>query len=132
MTGTTVGKKESHVSNNKRYLILFNGEIYNYKRLARKYNINLKETHSDTYLLVNSFNSKNVINFFSGIGWNVSIVIYDRFKDKVYIARDIQGEKTLHLYEDKNFILVSSEINAIKIFLKKQIKLLLVTNISKY
>ncbi len=119
MTGTTVGKKESHVSNNKRYLILFNGEIYNYKRLARKYNINLKETHSDTYLLVNSFNSKNVINFFSELDGMFSIVIYDRFKDKVYIARDIQGEKTLHLYEDKNFILVSSEINAIKIFLKK-------------
>ncbi len=119
MTGTKVGKKEFHVSNNKRYLILFNGEIYNYKRIAKKYNINLKETHSDTYVLINSFNSNNVINFFSELDGMFSIIIYDRFKDKVFVARDTQGEKTLHFYEDKNCILISSEINAIKIYLNK-------------
>lgn len=119
MTGTKVGNKEFHISNNKRFLILFNGEIYNYKRIAKKYNINLKKTHSDTYVLVNSFNPNNIIDFFSELDGMFSIVIYDRFEDKVFIARDMQGEKTLHLYEDKNCILISSEINAIKIYLNK-------------
>ena len=47
-----------------------------------------------------------------------AVVIYDILKDKLIIARDMQGEKSLYIYEDKKIIIVSSEINAIKIYIK--------------
>ena len=36
---------------NKDYIISFNGEIFNYKELAKKLNLNFKESSSDSYIL---------------------------------------------------------------------------------
>ena len=119
MTGSNIKNEELHVSNDKRFLILFNGEIYNYKRLAKKYNLKFKKSFSDTNVLVNSFSPDKIIKFFSELDGMFSIIIYDRFKDKIYISRDIQGEKTLHVFENEKLILISSEINSIKLFLKE-------------
>ena len=119
MTGSNNKNEELHVSNDKRFLILFNGEIYNYKRLAKKYNLKFKKSFSDTNVLVNSFSPDKIIKFFSELDGMFSIIIYDRFKDKIYISRDIQGEKTLHVFENEKLILISSEINSIKLFLKE-------------
>lgn len=79
----------------------------------------LKKSYSDTYVLVNSFSSDKIDKFFSELDGMFSIIIYDRFKDKIYISRDRQGEKTLHIFENEKLILISSEINSIKLFLKE-------------
>ena len=36
--------------------------------------------------------------------------------DALFIARDIAGEKSLYVYEDKQFLIISSQINAIGAF----------------
>ena len=102
MTGSNIKNEELHVSNDKRFLILFNGEIYNYKRLAKKYNLKFKKSFSDTNVLVNFFSPDKIIKFFSELDGMFSIIIYDRFKDKIYISRDIQGEKHSTFLKMKN------------------------------
>ncbi len=116
MTGNKKFTIKNHFSENERFLTLFNGEIYNYKELEKdKFK---KKNLSDTFTLVNSYHPSKVESFFNSLDGMFAVVIYDIFKDKVIIARDMQGEKSLYVYEDKNIVIVSSEINAIKIYIK--------------
>ena len=118
MTGSKNFKIENHMSKDKRFLILFNGEIYNYQELAKKYNYHSQKNPSDTQILVNNFNPKNIKNFFNKLDGMFAIILYDALNDKVIVARDLQGEKTLNMYEDNNLIIISSEINAIKTYVE--------------
>lgn len=117
MTGANTFKIENHISKDGRYLTLFNGEIYNYKELAKNFGQNNQKNFSDTQILVNNFKSNNIKNFFEKLDGMFAIIIYDKIKDRVIVARDLQGEKTLNVYEDKNLIIISSEINAIKVYI---------------
>ena len=96
MTGSKTKNKNLHISKDKRYFILFNGEIYNHKRLAKKYNISFNEIYSDTYVLVNSFDSKNALKF-SELDGMFSIIIYDRVEKK-YLQQEIFRAKKLYIY----------------------------------
>ena len=55
MLDTSRAANQPMVSENKRYTIIFNGEIYNFDRLRidlEKYSVNIK-TSSDTEVLLN-------------------------------------------------------------------------------
>ena len=52
---------QPYYSRNKRYVIIFNGEIYNYLELSKKYKIQLNY-NSDTELLIELFVLKGVKN----------------------------------------------------------------------
>ena len=102
-------------SNDKRFLIFFNGEIYNkdeIKQRLSKFNINWK-TSGDTEVLLNSFifYGKEVLNFIRGM---FAFVIIDTLKKSVFIARDHLGIKPLYYYETETSFFCSSEIKPIK------------------
>mgnify|MGYP003682781297 FL=1 len=80
-------------SKDNRYLIIFNGEIYNYKELAKKYNIH-QSTLSDTEILVELY-SKLGIKMFSELNGMFAFVIFDFKKRSYLIARDRLGIKPL-------------------------------------
>ena len=42
-----------------------------------------------------------------------AFAIYDQIKKSILINRDIQGEKSLYIFEDNKKIIISSEINTI-------------------
>lgn len=97
---------------NNNYEILFNGEIYNYKKLE-------KNNSSDTSVLVNLFenNSFNdVINLLDGM---YCFICMNKKENLLYISRDLQGEKGLYYYKDDNKIIFSSEIKPILTYLNK-------------
>ena len=116
MTGDKRFNIQNHFSENKRFITLFNGEIYNHKELGKKKF--QQKNFSDTFALVNSYNPSKIESLFNTLDGMFAVVIYDILKDKLIIARDMQGEKSLYIYEDKKIIIVSSEINAIKIYIK--------------
>lgn len=94
----------------KRLVIIFNGEIYNYKELKERY---LKEyifsTHSDTEVILNLFHKmgKECLDLLNGI---FAFAIYDFQKQELFIARDHIGVKPLYYYSDKYIFLFSSDI----------------------
>tara|TARA_A100001015_G_scaffold256335_1_gene298321 strand:+ start:1335 stop:3191 length:1857 start_codon:yes stop_codon:yes gene_type:complete len=102
-------------SNNKRFVIVFNGEIYNYielkNELIRKgYNF---YTNSDTEVIVNLFQEEGE-NSFIKLNGMFSFAIYDLIKKNIIICRDRNGIKPLYYYyEDKVFVF-SSEIKSLK------------------
>ena len=85
-------------------ILLFNGEIYNHKEITNKYfsKVNF-ETTSDTEVLYNfikrfGFSKIEELNGMFAIAW------IDKNKNKIYLARDRTGVKTLYyLNYNKNF-----------------------------
>lgn len=97
-----------------RYVIVFNGEIYNYLELKeelekKKYIFNTK---SDTEVIVAAFDywGTKCLDKFNGM-W--AFVIYDRKDDKVFISRDRFGIKPLYFFKSEDFFIFGSEIKSI-------------------
>ena len=100
------------------FIIVFNGEIYNYKELRDKY---LKEfnfkTNSDTETIILMYKKfgKNCVKYFRGM---FAFCIYDKEKETFFCARDRVGEKPFFYCIDDNRFIFSSEINPIKDLIK--------------
>jgi asparagine synthase (glutamine-hydrolysing) len=99
------------ISKNKKFVIVFNGEIYNYLNLKKKYNIKTN-TNSDTEIIVELFN-KIGPKVFSLLEGMFAISIYDIANRKLYLARDSFGIKPLYFYLKKKKLIFCSEIKGI-------------------
>ena len=103
-----------------RFLISFNGEIYNHLDLRKEMNeiSNQKiiwSSSSDTCTLVNCFEFWNVDDVLKKIKGMFAFALFDKKLNKVYIARDKFGEKPLfYKYKDNKFFF-SSELKSFKI-----------------
>tara|TARA_Y100000996_G_scaffold220926_1_gene173880 strand:+ start:1825 stop:3585 length:1761 start_codon:yes stop_codon:yes gene_type:complete len=103
-------------SKNGRYEILFNGEIYNFKELQSKY---LDKKHlynlscSDTETIINLHQLYDPIEVKKMIKGMYAYVVYDSKENKLFISRDIIGEKVLYEYEDEKLFIVSSQLGPI-------------------
>ncbi|MBS1516023.1 MAG: asparagine synthase (glutamine-hydrolyzing) [Bacteroidetes bacterium] len=95
----------------KNKVIVYNGEVYNYKELASKNNFKLHTT-SDTEVLLNNFDDYGIETFKE---WNgiFALAIHDRLKNTLTLARDRFGVKPLYIYEDDSFIAFASEAKII-------------------
>jgi len=81
-----------------RYVVAFNGEIYNFqllKKLLKDKGINF-HTNSDTEVLIEGFSQwgPKLFNLLDGM---FALVIYDTLHKTVYLARDRMGEKPLYI-----------------------------------
>ncbi|OUW73715.1 MAG: hypothetical protein CBD76_02635 [Pelagibacteraceae bacterium TMED216] len=119
MAGDKNKRIDHYTSHDHRYLIAYNGEIYNYIELSKKISSKLRSKYSDTNVLVNLFTHTNLKNITKLVDGMYAFVVYDSIKKKIIISRDPQGEKSLFLYEDNKFIILSSEIKPINLFVKK-------------
>ena len=102
-------------SDNKEIVIVFNGEIYNYKKLKKELeskNIVFK-TNSDTEVILKMYLEFGVDSF-SKLDGMFAFSIYDKRINKLFITRDFFGEKPLYYSNvDENFIW-GSELKSIK------------------
>jgi asparagine synthase (glutamine-hydrolyzing) len=93
--------------------ICFNGEIYNYIELRKKYLQDIKlKSNSDTEVLLYILEKYGVekLNELNGM-W--SFIYYDNSNEQLIISRDRFGVKPLYYYEDDNVFILASEIKAI-------------------
>ena len=104
------------VSSCKRYIIVFNGEIYNYlelkKELCSKYN-SFFVTDGDTEVLLKGFIvwGENVVNKIDGM---YSFCIYDKERNELFGARDPYGQKPFYYTVQNNSFVFSSELRSFK------------------
>jgi asparagine synthase (glutamine-hydrolysing) len=94
-----------------RYILVFNGEIYNYKDLRKKLKLlgHNFETHSDTEVVLKSYIEwkEKCVNKFRGM---FAFAIFDKNKEEFFLARDRFGIKPLiYTFLDDQFIF-SSEL----------------------
>jgi asparagine synthase (glutamine-hydrolysing) len=99
-------------SRNGRYVIVFNGEVYNYRAIAAGLEIPLK-TNSDTEVVLEVFalEGAGCLKRFNGM---FAFAVYDKQEQKMTLARDRIGIKPLYYHQQGNSILFASELKAIK------------------
>ena len=94
--------------------IVFNGEIYNYIELRNDLKRKGHEfkTTSDTEVILHLYveYGEDFVNLLNGM---FAFIIYEKSKNKLFIARDHFGIKPLYWYHDDNKILFASEIKAL-------------------
>ena len=109
---TTAGHQPMF-SNDKRYSIVFNGEIYNYLELKHElkdsYNFKSK---SDTEVLLAAYIVWGE-RFLNKLNGDFSFAIYDTVEKKLFAARDRFGIKPFYYYLDNEKFIFASEIKAI-------------------
>jgi asparagine synthase (glutamine-hydrolysing) len=107
------------VSDDDRYVIIFNGEIYNYIELRRELKLNGGyhfHTKTDTEVLLNAYRQwgRECLHRFNGM---FAFVIYDKKTKELFVARDRFGIKPFYYHLDQNRIIFASEQRAILPFL---------------
>lgn len=101
-------------SNDKQYIIVFNGEIYNYVELR----VSLEQqgakfsSGSDTEVILEAYRlyGEKCTDYFNGM-W--SFALYDTKKQGIFLSRDRFGVKPLYYLERKDVFVFASECKAI-------------------
>jgi len=106
------------ISEDGRYVLIFNGEIYNYielrEELSGKY---VFRTKTDTEVLLNAYREwgRECLHKFNGM---FAFVIYDTKTRDLFFARDRFGIKPFYYSIDNERLIFASEARAIIPFLK--------------
>jgi asparagine synthase (glutamine-hydrolysing) len=116
--------KQPMSTDNDRYVIVFNGEIYNYKEIKEELKLKGENfySESDTEVVLKSFKiwGKNCLNKFEGM---FAFLIWDNKMNTAFFARDKVGEKPFLFSIEKNNFIFASEYKALTTLLKKEKKL---------
>ena len=107
-------------SQDDNYVIVYNGEIFNFQEIAVSLNQTFKTT-SDTEVILEAF-IKWGPSFVHQLNGMFSIVIYNKLDKSVFICRDRLGIKPLYYFLDDNKFIFASELKSI-LRLRPKIKL---------
>ncbi len=102
------------VSLSGRYVIVFNGEIYNHLELRQELNVTAWRGHSDTETLLAGFEAWGIeVTLKKTVGM-FAIALWDRKEKILMLARDRIGEKPLYYGFQKNTFIFGSELKAFR------------------
>lgn len=102
------------ISANGKYVVIFNGEVYNYQELARKYlKDKVLKSNSDTEVIVELFDTIGTATF-AELNGMFAGAIYDVQNEQLFLFRDAWGKKPLFYYQNQDCIVFASEIKALK------------------
>lgn len=94
-----------------RYVIVFNGEIYNYLELKEELSGKGYEfaTKTDTEVIPAAYDcwGQDCLNHFNGM-W--AFILYDKNKNMIFCSRDRFGVKPFYYYETEDRLAIGSEI----------------------
>lgn len=111
------GGAQPMVSHSGRYVIAYNGEIYNYKEVAKKLSEEKKTTAfrggSDTEVLLEALEAYGVREGISLCKGMFAIALYDRKEKELWLLRDRVGEKPLYYGFVGDSFVFASEIGCI-------------------
>ena len=95
----------------ERYILVFNGEIYNYLELKSELDYNFK-TNSDTEVLLAAYMKwgKECLHKLNGM---FSFAIWDTVEKKLFAARDRFGVKPFYYHLSENTFYFASEIKTL-------------------
>lgn len=101
-------------SDDKKIVIVFNGEIYNYKLIKAELEAQgvTFNTISDTEVILKAY-EKHGVKSFQWLDGMYAFSIYDKNLNKVFIARDFFGEKPLYYTHTNKEFIWASELKSI-------------------
>ncbi|HRO44565.1 asparagine synthase (glutamine-hydrolyzing) [Agriterribacter sp.] len=95
-----------------RYVVVFNGEMYNYREVRGQINDYPFQTSSDTETLLAAYAKwgTNCLQYFKGM---FAFAVWDKQQKELCLVRDRMGVKPLYYFIDEKKIIFASEIRAI-------------------
>tara|TARA_B100000989_G_scaffold88359_1_gene63863 strand:+ start:1885 stop:3810 length:1926 start_codon:yes stop_codon:yes gene_type:complete len=109
------GEQPMH-SNNNRFVMIFNGEIYNYRELKlelmKNFDIKFKN-NTDTQVLLESINSYGLDRALRKIEGMFAFALWDKTEKCLFLVRDRIGKKPLYWGRCNEGIIFGSEIKSI-------------------
>ena len=96
-----------------RYLLVFNGEIYNYEKLRKEHLKDAKfrsSSDSEVLLMLYEKYGKNCLQYLRG---QFAFAIYDTKKEEFFLARDRIGEKPLYYHQEGDRFYFASTLPAL-------------------
>lgn len=106
------------VSDDERFVIVFNGEIYNFNELRQKLieagAVRTWRGHSDTEVLLVAIQAWGVQATLENLVGMFAFAVWDKVTQSITLARDRMGEKPLYYGIVGNRFVFSSELKAIK------------------
>lgn len=117
----SIAGRQPMQSSSNRYIICFNGEIYNHLELRKNINLHhskkyLWNGHSDTetlLALVELFGIKKSLEMCKGM---FALALWDNIENSLILARDRLGEKPLYYGWSQESFIFASELKALKKF----------------
>ncbi len=104
---------------NERYVIVFNGEVYNHLELRRECKIEWKTT-SDTETLLALFTKFGLEETLSKLIGMFAIGLFDKNEQKIYLIRDRVGIKPLYYTLQNDEFAFASELKGFSKYLKQK------------
>ncbi|HIB54281.1 MAG TPA: asparagine synthase (glutamine-hydrolyzing) [Nitrospirales bacterium] len=95
-----------------RFVICYNGEVYNFRELAHSLGLEGLRSHSDTEVILHAFARLGVavIRQLNGM---FAFAVYDTHAQKIWLVRDRLGVKPLYYRFDDHGLAFASEIKAL-------------------
>ncbi len=99
-------------SEDQNFVIVFNGEIYNFREIRESFTDFHFKTETDTEVIIEAFrrHGKECVHLFNGM---FAFAIWDKAKQELFIARDRLGIKPVYYYRTNDLFLFSSEIRSL-------------------
>ncbi len=97
---------------NERYMIVYNGELYNFKEIRNELTDVSFHTNSDTEVILAAYArwGEACLDHFNGM---FAFAIYDKQTHELFIARDRLGIKPVYYSQTENHVAFSSELRAL-------------------
>lgn len=95
-----------------RWILVYNGELYNYKELQKDLSYPFRTT-CDTEVLIAYLETKGIDSLLARCNGMFAFAAYDTVNRTLYLCRDRLGIKPLYYYQDHDKIIFSSEIKGI-------------------
>jgi len=125
----TSSSNQPMMDDNEENIMIFNGEIYNYKELREeliKENKFEFKTNSDSEVLLKFFISnlkKDNFDFLNKLRGIFAALIYSKSLNKIFIFNDRFAVKPLYIYENEKYSLFGSEIKSFIPFIDKKLNI---------
>lgn len=115
---TSIEAGQPMFDKSRRYMLIFNGEIYNYEYLKNNLRFKQLKTSSDTEVLLYTL-IENGLDAVKKIEGMFGFILYDFKKNEVWFARDRLGIKPLYYTKFKDSFIFSSEMKPLLSFQNK-------------
>lgn len=105
------GNQPMH-SDDGRYTMVYNGELYNYQEIRKQLTAYKFKTNTDSEVVLAAFSiwGPMCLRAFNGM---FAFAIWDNVDQKLFIARDRMGIKPLYFYKSDDYLIFSSEMRAL-------------------
>lgn len=96
-----------------RYVLIFNGQIYNHLRLREKITGEFWRTNSDTETLIKLL-IRFGVDILSELEGMFSLAFWDKLEHQLLLARDRSGEKPLFYFESQGNLVFGSNTDVVR------------------